>query len=169
MFPHNGASAQLHFCTWQSRSVPTIIRRPSMPASSKSSRDPSSSRTCVGVAATERRPSSRGHGSAPYVRSSRNETTSWRVIAATVNCRAPRSCCATLANSATLSRSTPCSIGYMGGQEVLHPFYAGKWHCSSRLVQLIRHGTAAGGVVARSEADSDDGSARMGPTEGSFF
>ena len=51
MFPHNGASAQLHFCTWQSRPVPTIIRRPSMPSSSKSSRDPSSSRTCVGVAA----------------------------------------------------------------------------------------------------------------------
>ena len=56
------------------------------------------------------------------------------------------------------------------GQGVLHPLHAGKWHRSSRLVQLIRHGTAAGGVVAaRSEADSDDGSARASPTEGSFF
>lgn len=120
MLPHDGASAQLHFCTWQSRPVcrPSSGGRACSQAS-ESSRDPSSSRTCVGVDSAERRPSSllgRGHGSPPYVRSSPNETASWWAIAATVDCRAPRSCCATHTNNATLSRSTPRSIGIMGDQ-----------------------------------------------------
>lgn len=104
--PRNGASAQLHFCTWQSRSV---CRPSSGRASSESLRDPSSSRTCVGMGSAERRPLSRRHGSLHTFAPHEMKQRSWWAIAATVDCRAPRSCCATHTNSATLSRSTPCS------------------------------------------------------------
>ena len=135
MFPRNGASAQLHFCTWQSRSV-------CRPSSGRASSERSFLESHVrGGGQRRAKTVESGIWKPPYVLSSPNETTIWWVIAVTVKLErrvhaVPR---IPIVPRSAAARRAVGGIGIMRDQGLLHPPC---WQChrSSRLVQLICHG-----------------------------